>query len=69
MGSGLTIVISPLVSLIQDQIQHLREANVNAACLSSSQDWQEQRAVMDRCDCCRGPAGTTALRCAGTFLC
>jgi superfamily II DNA helicase RecQ len=49
MRPGLTLVVSPLVSLIQDQIHHLQEAGVNAAYLSGTQQWQEQRAIMDEC--------------------
>ncbi|KAL2631335.1 hypothetical protein R1flu_016021 [Riccia fluitans] len=43
---GVTLVISPLVSLIMDQIMHLSEANIPAAYLSSSQDWPEQQRIL-----------------------
>lgn len=46
-GTGLTVVVSPLVSLIQDQIFHLREADVPAEALTAQLDWQEQRAILD----------------------
>jgi len=45
-NDGVTVCISPLVSLIQDQLLHLREAAVECAQLSSSQDYEEQRAVI-----------------------
>ncbi|GAQ84734.1 DNA helicase [Klebsormidium nitens] len=44
-SSGVTLVVSPLISLIQDQIMHLTNANVEAVCLSSRMDWMETRAV------------------------
>ncbi|XWS54876.1 hypothetical protein CRYUN_Cryun10bG0127200 [Craigia yunnanensis] len=42
---GITLVISPLVSLIQDQIMHLLQANIPAAYLSANMDWSEQQEI------------------------
>ncbi|KAG9147521.1 hypothetical protein Leryth_007320 [Lithospermum erythrorhizon] len=42
---GITLVISPLVSLIQDQIMHLLQANVSAAYLSANMEWIEQQEI------------------------
>ncbi|KAF5733498.1 putative DNA helicase hus2 [Tripterygium wilfordii] len=43
---GITLVISPLVSLIQDQIMHLLQANIPAAYLSASMEWSEQQEIL-----------------------
>ncbi|XP_071736867.1 ATP-dependent DNA helicase Q-like 4A [Rutidosis leptorrhynchoides] len=43
---GLTLVISPLVSLIQDQIMHLSQANIGAAYLSANMEWTEQQQIL-----------------------
>ncbi|KAH9930482.1 ATP-dependent DNA helicase [Epithele typhae] len=42
MVAGCTVVISPLLSLIHDQILHLREAGVNAVMLTSTTPKPEQ---------------------------
>lgn len=43
---GVTLVISPLVSLIQDQIMHLLQANIPATYLSANMDWSEQQEIL-----------------------
>ncbi|MFT0850505.1 DNA helicase RecQ [Achromobacter sp. F4_2707] len=42
---GTGIVVSPLIALMQDQVDALRELGVRAAYLNSSQDWREAREV------------------------
>ncbi|CAH0386801.1 unnamed protein product [Bemisia tabaci] len=44
-AKGLGIVISPLISLMQDQILSLQTSNISACCLGSAQT--EKHAVMD----------------------
>ena len=46
---GVTVVISPLIALMQDQVEALKRNGVAAAYLNSSQDWQEQAAVERLC--------------------
>lgn len=43
--SGTGIVISPLIALMQDQVDALLELGVRAAYLNSSQDWRTAREV------------------------
>jgi ATP-dependent DNA helicase RecQ len=48
LREGLTCVISPLISLMQDQLAGLVESGVPAAMLSSAQDGRERREVHER---------------------
>ncbi|KAI3844083.1 hypothetical protein MKX03_001434, partial [Papaver bracteatum] len=52
---GVTLVISPLVSLIQDQIMHMHQANIPAAHLSANMDWTEQQEIFRELSssCCK----------------
>jgi len=45
---GMAVIVSPLLSLIQDQVQSLTKLGVSAVFLSSSQDAQEQRDIARR---------------------
>jgi len=42
---GVTVVISPLIALMQDQVAALHEAGVQAAFLNSTQSWEAARDV------------------------
>ncbi|KAA8545505.1 hypothetical protein F0562_020289 [Nyssa sinensis] len=52
---GITLVVSPLVSLIQDQIMHLLQANIHATYLSANMEWTEQQEILRELssDCCK----------------
>ena len=43
--AGTGVVVSPLIALMQDQVDALTELGVKAAYLNSSQDWQTAREV------------------------
>ena len=45
MLDGVTIVISPLISLMKDQVESLRQSGVSAACINSSLSPAESEAV------------------------
>ncbi|MFE8647115.1 DNA helicase RecQ [Sphingomonas sp. NCPPB 2930] len=47
-GHGITIVVSPLIALMHDQVGALHEAGVDAAFLNSTLDWQETLEVERR---------------------
>lgn len=44
-GRGVTLVISPLIALMHDQVGALHEAGVAAEFLNSTQDWQQTEAI------------------------
>jgi ATP-dependent DNA helicase RecQ len=45
MRAGVGIVVSPLIALMKDQVDALRQCGVRAACLNSTLDFEEVRAV------------------------
>jgi ATP-dependent DNA helicase RecQ len=47
LTSGLTLVISPLISLMQDQVAALRRRAIAAAYLNSQLDAAQQRIILD----------------------
>jgi ATP-dependent DNA helicase RecQ len=47
VGGGLTIVVSPLISLMEDQVQQLRDEGLAAAVLNSSLSYSLQQQVME----------------------
>ncbi|KAJ1277835.1 hypothetical protein BS78_04G033600 [Paspalum vaginatum] len=53
ISEGLTLVVCPLVSLIQDQIMHLSQANIPATYLSASMEWSEQQEILRDLMSCR----------------
>ena len=44
-GHGVTIVVSPLIALMHDQVGALHEAGVDAAFLNSTLDWEQTQDV------------------------
>jgi len=52
LSGGLTVVVSPLIALMRNQVAQLRGYGVAAAALNSSNDPSENRAVLD--DLARG---------------
>ncbi len=45
MRDGVGVVVSPLIALMKDQVDALRQCGVRAACLNSTLDLEEVRAV------------------------
>src|SRR4051812_50015509 len=48
VSGGLSIVVSPLISLMQDQVQQLKDEGIEAAFINSTQSAAEQREGMGR---------------------
>jgi ATP-dependent DNA helicase RecQ len=47
LGSGLTLVVSPLISLMQDQVGALRRRGIAAAYVNSQLDAGQRRVILD----------------------
>src|SRR5438105_14441731 len=47
LGAGLTLVVSPLISLMQDQVGALRRRGIAAAYVNSQLDAMQRRVVLD----------------------
>jgi ATP-dependent DNA helicase RecQ len=45
---GLTVVVSPLISLMKDQVDALNANGINAVSLNSSQSFEEQKAILNQ---------------------
>ena len=46
---GITIVVSPLVALMQDQVENLKQKGITAYYLSGHQSFHEQDIILDNC--------------------
>jgi ATP-dependent DNA helicase RecQ len=42
---GCAVVVSPLIALMQDQVDALTQLGVRAACLNSTVDWREAQSI------------------------
>lgn len=49
LGDGLCVVVSPLIALMKDQVEALRQNGVHAAFINSTQGFAEQRYVEQEC--------------------
>ncbi len=45
LRSGCAVVVSPLIALMQDQVDALTQVGVRAACLNSTLAWQDAQAI------------------------
>ncbi len=50
MLPGLTLVVTPLISLMKDQVDNLRDRGITAAFLHAGMSRREHRLALDRCE-------------------
>ena len=48
LKEGMAVVISPLISLMKDQVDSLRDMGISSCCLNSSMPYEEQRSVIEQ---------------------
>lgn len=48
ISDGMAVIISPLISLMKDQVDYLKDMGIAAECLNSSLTAKAQRSVMDK---------------------
>lgn len=48
LKDGMAVVISPLISLMKDQVDALKDMGISAECLNSSQGPSQQRLIIER---------------------
>src|SRR6202041_3893804 len=48
LGDGLTIVVSPLIALMRNQVAQLRGYGIAAAALNSANGFAENRSILDQ---------------------
>ena len=49
MMDGICLVVSPLISLMKDQVQQLRDRGIKASCLVSGLTANEQEVILNNC--------------------
>ena len=45
---GITVVFSPLIALMRDQVQQLKSLGISAECINSEQSKEENNAILER---------------------
>ena len=51
MTEGLCLVVSPLIALMKDQVQHLNERGIKSACIVSGMSQTDVSTVLNNCLC------------------
>ena len=46
--SGLTVIFSPLIALMRDQVNYLKSIGISAACINSEQDQQQNSEILEK---------------------